>query len=533
MSGSKKTIIPRWGIAVIIILAILPQVYKLTLPRSEMVDSFFPDDSFYYYKTALNIRNGYGSTFDTINPTNGYHPLWMLVCVGLAFITTNIYAYFYLVLSINLLFVICLSYKLLKMFETNLGFICSALLLFLINWHRKTSGAIFSGLETPLYLLLFLYCIETMVGMSWQKKTSWIVLGILVSLTFLARTSFILFVPVFLGYGIFRTRKDNLIRRFNIILYIFVTALIIAGPYLFWNYKTTGHFEQISGLTKNLWNCGAFESPEHFIAALKNFSQKMPFILQPRILTIIPLLLLGGCLVLIIKNIRSCNFIKDHRIILFTIFCLISSIYYFVFFGKVARIWHLAPVLLCFNIIFTHAIKFLLDLIRGRRYTQLVITLMICVIMINCFLHVPIYRYKFRSVGPGLDAMAKWIKANLSEEKRIGIWNAGYVGYFSERKVVNLDGLINGLQLYNYQKDGRGVWRYIIDNKLDYIGDYYSSSPPRPMRSKLKDQLEEVYHLRKSLLRDGKHYKTVDWYIWKVRNDQDLLKSLELREDVK
>jgi len=42
---------------------------------------FIRDDAYYYFKVAQNISEGQGSTFDGINPTNGYHPLWMLICV--------------------------------------------------------------------------------------------------------------------------------------------------------------------------------------------------------------------------------------------------------------------------------------------------------------------------------------------------------------------------------------------------------------------------------------------------------------------
>lgn len=42
---------------------------------------FKRDDAYYYFKVAQNISEGYGSTFDGINLTNGYHPLWMLVCI--------------------------------------------------------------------------------------------------------------------------------------------------------------------------------------------------------------------------------------------------------------------------------------------------------------------------------------------------------------------------------------------------------------------------------------------------------------------
>ncbi len=42
---------------------------------------FSRDDAYYYFKVAQNITQGLGSTFDGINLTNGYHPLWMLVCI--------------------------------------------------------------------------------------------------------------------------------------------------------------------------------------------------------------------------------------------------------------------------------------------------------------------------------------------------------------------------------------------------------------------------------------------------------------------
>ena len=42
---------------------------------------FTRDDAYYYFKVAQNISEGHGSTFDGINPTNGYHPLWAWVCV--------------------------------------------------------------------------------------------------------------------------------------------------------------------------------------------------------------------------------------------------------------------------------------------------------------------------------------------------------------------------------------------------------------------------------------------------------------------
>ncbi|MCC7118820.1 MAG: hypothetical protein IT310_09870 [Anaerolineales bacterium] len=44
------------------------------------------DDAYYYFKVAQNITEGKGSSFDGINPTNGYHPLWMAICIPIFFL---------------------------------------------------------------------------------------------------------------------------------------------------------------------------------------------------------------------------------------------------------------------------------------------------------------------------------------------------------------------------------------------------------------------------------------------------------------
>ena len=43
-------------------------------------DAFFADDSYFYFQVAWNFSRGMGSTFNGVMNTNGYHPLWMLIC---------------------------------------------------------------------------------------------------------------------------------------------------------------------------------------------------------------------------------------------------------------------------------------------------------------------------------------------------------------------------------------------------------------------------------------------------------------------
>jgi hypothetical protein len=59
------------------------------------------DDAYYYFKVAQNISEGHGSTFDGINKTNGYHPLWMLICIPIFAL-----ARFDLILPLRILFLL-------------------------------------------------------------------------------------------------------------------------------------------------------------------------------------------------------------------------------------------------------------------------------------------------------------------------------------------------------------------------------------------------------------------------------------------
>ena len=56
-------------------------LFSIVLVR--YTDNFFADDSYFYLEVASNLARGLGSTFNGIMPTNGYHPLWMLMCTAI------------------------------------------------------------------------------------------------------------------------------------------------------------------------------------------------------------------------------------------------------------------------------------------------------------------------------------------------------------------------------------------------------------------------------------------------------------------
>jgi len=56
-------------------------LYAAFSEAHNFVEWFIRDDAYFYFKVAQNISEGHGSTMDGINLANGYHPLWMLVCI--------------------------------------------------------------------------------------------------------------------------------------------------------------------------------------------------------------------------------------------------------------------------------------------------------------------------------------------------------------------------------------------------------------------------------------------------------------------
>ena len=123
---------------------------------------FKRDDAYYYFKVAQNITQGLGSTFDGINLTNGYHPLWMLICIPIFAL-----ARFDLILPLRVLLMVMaifnaatavLIYRLVK---NNLSHAVAIAAASFWAFNLYIHHTIYEpGLETPLAafaILLFLY----------------------------------------------------------------------------------------------------------------------------------------------------------------------------------------------------------------------------------------------------------------------------------------------------------------------------------------------------------------------------------------
>jgi hypothetical protein len=63
-----------------------------------------------------------------------------------------------------------------------------------------------------------------------------------------------------------------------------------------------------------------------------------------------------------------------------------------------------------------------------------------------------------------------WIETHTPPNATIGVFNAGAIGYFSDRRVINLDGKVNAAALEALRSGG--IRRYIAAQGIDYVIDH-------------------------------------------------------------
>lgn len=200
---------------------------------------FITDDVFFYLRIADSIARGQGSSFNGVMPTNGFHPLWELVCVLERLLAGD------------------RNHALLRVHLAVSGIISASTALVLARFPRSTRvylpiAALLTtlfvlrsimGSEQHLSLLLLAWLIwryRQPVGSDW----SW---GALLGLALLARLD-----NVFAVAGLFcaYVMRDDRARIRKLVVAGAATGLVIA-PYFAWNLLQFGHLQPISGAVKS------------------------------------------------------------------------------------------------------------------------------------------------------------------------------------------------------------------------------------------------------------------------------------------
>lgn len=453
---------------IIIILIVLSSSLLLVLQPIDTLIRHLKDDAFYYFKVANNIAIGCGSTFDCINKTNGYHPLWMLHLIPIYWIypdnpTTALRVILIIVALYHTAASVLLYRTAAQLHGVRMGvYVAVAWALCPITMRMNLSG-----MESALYafcLTTLLYVITTIFkngegiwDIDVRKKRDLLGLGVLIGICVLARLdSIYLFAGILVTGMLPRAwkRADILIRVRAMVL-VATPVVLLVSCYFLSNLALFGHFYPVSGRIKTptipdsiqvflsdvLWPFTPIYRSSYqliaiglaglFIACFGIMLFFRPALRQTLLLILRRYdWLLLGVVPLYIHMALSKTYIHN---------------------------WYYVPFLLLLFLVVAEIYLALISFVALLPRVHRIGSRSVAVLVVLAYLGIGVVEF-----GPNKnDYVYKiyrssfWVHDHLAEGQIGAAWNAGIIGYFSGRQVVNLDGLINSYDYYDALKAGQ------------------------------------------------------------------------------
>jgi hypothetical protein len=161
------------------------------------------DDAFYYLQPAWQLKQFGFFTFDGINPTYGFHPLWMIIVAFLAAITSDKVFFFREILLFSSLLYCVAGYMLYRLMHRVMdGLLCIIpSLIWLFN--LDLIYVFVSGKESVLFAILLLWVLHLFFEYERSSQSSRgtiVLIGLCSGLLVLTRVNMILFLCLAVGY---------------------------------------------------------------------------------------------------------------------------------------------------------------------------------------------------------------------------------------------------------------------------------------------------------------------------------------------
>lgn len=431
----------------------------LTVPFHISPDNFIVDEGYFYLQIARNIASGYGSTFNRVMPTNGYHPLWMLVCICAAYCTKSSTLLVQVVAAISDMLVLLSIYLLYDICEV-LRIKGATAGVAVIAFMTTTIG-IWRMLEADLALTLQLAILALLVRLRHRGQGLSVVCGLsvgcLLGLALLARLDLIFFVFMVCIYVVFYLGEETHSGRPRLralkALSVGAACCLTVCPYLYWNYREFGHIVPISGAIKSTF-LGGFHVPLF-------------------------------CLPVIIACALNCVRFARRRGSQFAAVTAILSVSallqltYSILFGYIAA-WYLTTgylsVALCATWLFADWLEKSRFPAKQNAWSGAVaFSVLLSLAVLRLISNFTYTRLMTGDVSFRRDyvepkrALAESLRHMLPEGSRIYIFDGpGGVAYYSGMSIVPVDGLVCDYS-YNAQLLADGVSKYMTDERIDYV----------------------------------------------------------------
>jgi hypothetical protein len=525
----------------LLLLALLPALYIAFGNPNTILDWYSSDDGFLYFQVARNLAAGHGFTFDGINPTNGFHPLWLFLITPIfAFAQINLFLPLRLLIILSALLSVgsaILLYRIVKQFTSYwVAVFIGVLWIVLPRIHDLTLHAGVEAGVNAFTLLLFWHQLVSFRLSSIDRDLKRIAtLGLLGALTIFARLDNV-FLVTFGGLWLWlrlwqspkKPKRNPWIWRLQFGLIFFGSIALLMLAYLAWNYLSFGIATPISGEVKLWW--GTLKNTVYGfpVNGLTDFAGQ--FVtddpeLGPWSLLTAPLysgaewllsaagqaisiatrrfalLAIGGVLALLvavfvwIQREFLTKAARQSGLLPFFLGCFVQISYY-KFTGSVAQQpWYWIPETILLLFISGLLLETLFRTILSKKQERNSSPVWIGVIGLVSIFYVAFIQTAVRDPGNGSNHFyierAHWLEANTEPGARVAITGAGNLAYFvKDRTIVNMDGLMNTHDYLLALQSGNGA-DYLAGLSVDSIfGNEYILTETNPYAPMLAGHLE-------------------------------------------
>jgi hypothetical protein len=421
------------------------------------------DDASYYMTIARNVAAGRGMTFDGIHPTNGFHPLWQLMLVPLFLLQWPPETMIRLVAILQAI-LLGIAYVVFLRAQTRLFSLPAAALSAVLFAYFVFLPSI-NGMESALLILsiVLLYHYGSHIASSGLNLPRAALLGVILGLVVLARLDMIFLPIALLGWSMrYLAARETRSRAMVMIAACGLATCTLLLPYLGFNYLKFGSVVPISG---------ALESS--FPHLMRN-QHALQVIAAAGAANLVSAGLAIGWALWSFARIPGIGRQRDGNYhataaMVFAGALSLHFLYHLLFFKWGHLDWHFNVYPLFAIILVTVPIQHTLELVRASRRPAFyaVAATMLCAGMIwrdatrewspqNGGWHEPVYN------------AAIWARNSTPADAIFAMSDCGHFAFFSERRVVNLDGVVNNTDLQLALAQHR-LGRYLRESHVDFL----------------------------------------------------------------
>lgn len=501
--------------ALLILAAVTVAAAYFRLPgveRSMFRD--WADDAFFYVVVADHIVAGQGSTSDGIGATNGYHPAWMTVHVATRWLFGDPLRALAVIQFALLAIALWLLYRILAERTGRTVALLAALVASFETTYAQVLGA---GMETGLAFVALLATLWSLRDANLETLTTRRRLALQGSLTllFFARLDGALVWIALAAVALLEAHGASgaIGARARTLARIFAPPFVLAGGYLLFNAIVFGTAMPISGRIKALgWSEAVSQTASSHLAramdhlvvlwGLQTFP--LPFglsLYDPRhdaLHATVWILYLSLCalgIVIFARDLARRGSLDLQMKTLLAGVALHTTYYALLQKDRYALSWARGPELL----LLTMVLAWLASRIAARMPARdlprrAVAAAAVAAVFVLLFAtsrakvdRAGVIR-DFNTAVSAFDEGVAYIRAHTRDDEIIASESIGFLGHYSRRRIVSLDGLLNSADYYRrYLKTGR-VGDYLREHHVRYVAQgMRKDEDPVPYMSRLLD----------------------------------------------